>query len=302
MIKIIRSNLTSIILAFGLCVPALMLVGCGKSNGNSATAQTTNATPTTQASNVVDGYKSFKFGMKPSEIAKLPECAGTDYDEGLKMSLAHAETKLADFLTDWKSNPNHKGEFPTAENDSWEDNVTNYKEYKADVEFNKGNNEERLARLLHCTINFTGLDIVMSKNIRDAKYIAEQSYSAKQVELMTLSSMFFGKGIIEFNKEIKLQEMAFPAGDFIQEKLDSLIKALNDKYTLSSSPSDVDVATVNSKANSSASWFFENNSVQLMVVSANDSSKHMFLIYHDAKSTQAELDLNKIGKAGSSDL
>lgn len=212
---------------------AMDLNTCG-SAGTSPSQPATSTQPQSpqkSSENTVDGFKSFKFGMKPSELAKLTECGPLNYG-------IYSEEKARQF-----------GGFISEEN-----------YYKDKLEY-------------RCTADVSGIN--------------------------TLAEL-------AFNDQSKLESVGISHGTFSQEKLDSLMNGLKEKYSLTSTPSDVSIATLNTNIQGSASWFFANNSVELKVHrffnQLNAIVTFIRVIYHDANSGKEAFKNSQKGNISSGDL
>lgn len=117
---------------------AILVAGCGQSNSGStgtspsqpaaAQPQSSQSSPQKTSEITIDGYKSFKFGMKPSELAKLEECAPNDYDEQIANSIVKLTEKQGA--------------------------LSPYDEKILDEL--KNNKEGSYSEILHCKVNFAG--------------------------------------------------------------------------------------------------------------------------------------------------
>lgn len=215
---------------------AILVTGCGQSDqASTSTSSTQPAAAQPQASQnssekPIDGFRSFKFGMKPSELAKLSECGPLDY--GVYNEEKHSQMGF--------------------------NNEEVY--YKDKLEF-------------RCKENVSGNESVVR---------------------------------LTFNNQYQLVNVGISHGTFSQEKLDSLIQGLKEKYSLSSAPTDVSIAALNTNVQGSASWFFASNSVELNVQrfrnQRNEIVPFITVFYHDAISGKEAFKNSQKGNLSSGDL
>ncbi len=245
----------------------ISISGCGKKDEPTTSPTSSNqpvasVIPVTTASVKVDGYKSFKFGMKPSAVAKLPECT-KDYDGLIAQKEADEKNNLQDTIHSVENNILNDNDMSPEQKADKEQLI------KLQSELNqKSNKEALLSQVLSCSIELSGEPTSI---------------------------------ILNFNDQLQLQTISMSLGVFTQEKLVSLVKNLQEKYTLVSSPSDVDMANVNKVKSGKASYFFANNSVELQIFNYNNS-KYISLSYHDAGSSLRAVKEAQKGNASKNDL
>lgn len=205
------------------------IAGCGKENGaNTSTNTSATATVVTNTgTNNIDGYKSFKFGMSPSQVVKLPECSA----------------QFNQFVDDVKAHQN-----PNRGNN--EEVVNALKDYQAKLEklddsiisnwFSNGFSEEYMAVVPgdwagtltgSCSVDFMG-------------------------ELQKVYLMF---------QNNKLVSIEIAAGAFNNEKFRALHNALTQKYGSTIFPTSEQIDSFNNSAKARLSATYAADQVELMV-------------------------------------
>lgn len=224
---------------------AILVAGCGQSNSGSAgtspsqpaapaQSQSSQSSPQKFSVNSIDGYKSFKFGMKPSELAKLAECAPNDYDDLIAAKIVKLENYLPNTI-----NSSDRGAT---------------ERINKQIEELKNNKEGSYIDVLHCEVDFAGEKDIAIMNAGNAGVDAMGTIAIIQIgSISALTSRMVSAAsgktpsseapiTFFFNGQERLGAVAIPLGTFNQVKIDNFIKQLSEKYTQTSSPTDVDIA------------------------------------------------------------
>lgn len=193
----------------------------------------------------VDGYKSFKFGMKPSELAKLQECAAVNYEEAIAKAIADKEKYAASFSA------NEPGAL----------------EANKLLEQLKNDSEGTYAKLLQCNIE------VFGENTNPS---------------------------FVFNENNQLSSINIP----LKKADDKLRDVLAQKYSLFSSPAELEISNLNS-GQGVVEWLYAHGAVDLRIISMLGQVA-IYLDYNDpttAKKTLTEVQqAAQKGVPNSSDL
>lgn len=245
------------------------LCGCDKapqaSQSKEITPQTQQATP---SQTVFYGYKSFKFGMKPSALLKLAECAPSE--RSLIKDPSKSKTEL--------------------EKKKLEGTLTGREDFDL----------ERLTELVSAKDPEA---VLLSKFAVPTEYSAFECYLDFAGE--RISAQFEESSIADaqliFNSENRLSAIAIPAGMYSTEKLQSLLQGLKEKYSVFSSPSEVDLAEFNQKNSSAVSWLFANGNVELKIIRGYRYTTFK-LLYNDQASAKDAINKSQRGKVSSGDL
>lgn len=298
---------------------AILVAGCGKSDSSSAgtnssqaaSANTSSSKPAATQSqsplpqkssgDSVDGYKSFKFGMKPSELSKLAECGPNDYNYEDEVKMAEAQVKAAE--NERKGIFNEIDSKIAAEEDVLIKVESQMGGAKADVI------REKISQL---KTEYSTLDKIHADKKERIKYLKKEvetlksdshkeDYYSKHLHCKVNFAGEEAKPKLIFNDQKRLSSVGIDVGSFNQTRFDSLNKNLQEKYPLSSAPSDVALATYNQDIKGTASWFFAGNGVELKV-SKEGFLTNMSVHYHDAISAKEAFKASQKGKVSSGDL
>lgn len=293
---------------------AILVAGCGQSNSGSAgtspsqpaaaaQSQPSQNSPQKTSVNSVDGYKSFKFGMKPSELIKLAECPSSQADtyEKTKEKINEIGTNIVKIDGMLKEVQLARNELDhSVPINSWEEQqkLEGIKEISARENKLKIERED-IVRSLHGAFSagqYMSTDEIMAMD-KEAYYKiflrCTVGFAGEEKEID-----------FTFNDQKQLKSLGITIGKFNQQKLDSLIEELRGKYPLSSRPTDVAIATYNNEKYGYVSWFFADNSIELKTIKDQvfGGVPVIVLGYHDAASAKEVFNASQKGKVSSGDL
>lgn len=327
-----------IVLPIAVVLLVAGVAGCNKSDGENAIPNGVELV-NKLTSDPVKGYKSFTFGMPAVQVAQLPECI-----ESYKQSfdLPDNTEKYREKLTDELQRDAVKDQAEIAQIQQL---VAEYDEYRTLNRCDQEGQSTTACQPNHIA-KFADID---SKTARLKELLGKGEEVNKKVAEFAASNASFGKRVAEFAPDIiemwakdascnvefmgkqqtlrpvfeqgKLISVVMPLGEFNNEKYQSLVAALSEKYDLTHEVTDEQVSAFNEAQLNEVVSTFADGQIGLYATNKNDIgmiqyevegghntegyytlNRYMRLVYSDAAHASKITAAASVGKTKTDDL